>query len=84
MKGTDLSHPGLDGGKKRAVFTGSPRTAKGYASKYFQGTKLQVIFGLRRPAGLNTTIVSICIAARRLRRRCAVKVKCVFELSGEA
>lgn len=63
MKGTDPSHPGLKRGEERAIFTESPRTVKGYDNRYFQGTKLQVIFGPRPLVGLNTTIVSIYIAA---------------------
>lgn len=63
MKGTDPSHPGLKRGEERAIFTERPRTVKGYDNRYFQGTKLQVIFVPRPLVGLNTTIVSIYIAA---------------------
>lgn len=79
MKGTDPSHPGLKRGKDRAVFTGSPRTVKGCDNRYFQGTKLLVIFGWRPLVGENTTIVSIYIAASGLHKEWTIKVKCVFE-----
>lgn len=79
MKGTDPSHPGLKRGKERAVFTGSPRTVKGCDNRYFQGTKLLVIFGRRPLVGQNTTIVSIYIAASGLHKEWTIKVNCVFE-----
>lgn len=50
------------------IHPNSPRTIKGCDNGYFQGTKLQVIFGLRPLVRLNTTIVSIYIAALWLRR----------------
>lgn len=79
MKGTDPSHPGLKRGEERAVFTGSPRTVKGCDNRYFQGTKLLVIFGRRPLVGQNTTIDSIYIAASGLHKEWTIKVKCVFE-----
>lgn len=79
MKGTDPSHPGLKRGEERALFTGSPRTVKGCDNRYFQGTKLLVIFGQRPLVGENTTILSIYIAASGLHKKWTIKVKCVFE-----
>lgn len=79
MKGTDPSHPRLKRGEERAAFTGSPRTVKGCDNRYFQGTKLLVIFGWRPLVEQNTTIVSIYIAASRLHKEWTIKVKCVFD-----
>lgn len=67
-------------GERKGYIQGNhPRTIKGCNNRYFQGTKLQVIFGLRPLVGVNTTIVSIYIAALSLHREWAIKVKCVFE-----
>lgn len=63
-------------GRKGYTQRNSPRTIKGYNNRYFQGTKLQVIFRLRPLEGQNTTIVSIYISAVWL--HCHWGKLCVF------
>lgn len=46
-------------GRKGYTHGNSPRTIKGYNNRYFQGTKLQVIFRLWPLVGLSTTIVAL-------------------------
>lgn len=73
MKATNPRHPSFKRGGKKTLFTDRPRTGKGYWKRYFQGTRLQVIFGLRPLVGLNSSIVTIFIAAFCL----CLKGKCV-------
>lgn len=79
MKGTDPSHRRIKRGKERAIHGNHPRTIKGDNNRYFQGTKLQVIFRREALVGPNTTVVPIYTAAFFFSPHCRKKVvKAVF------